>query len=187
MFSRYREKKNDFSSLNSLSSSNSFDLTKDKSTEEVFLNDIISINKELLINKNMQHNLVKDEDPIPATSQSKLNLKQKQKSIMSKLYKSNLRLLQSLRARKRVTKNKPDKFNKTTQTDENFSMILDVEKKIPTPTQLDNNISNLKNKNFQINLNWDESYELLKFVIKQLYFIYSIYSLYDFFFGLLKI
>ena len=46
MFETYRDKKISFSSLNSISSQKSFKLTQDKSTEDIFLQELKEINEE---------------------------------------------------------------------------------------------------------------------------------------------
>ena len=180
-FSEYREKKSSYS-LNSISSFNSFDLTRDKSTEDIFLNDIISINKELL-NKKINNNLFEiNAIPEIEAKQAKLDLKQKQKSIMFKFYKSNLKLNQSC-ARHRSTKNGPEKLNKTTQTD---SMI--IETKSPVETQFVNDFFNLKGNNLQIILRFDDFFfKNIKFILKHLFFVLFIYSLYYYLLGLIMI
>ena len=89
MFQLYRTKNNTFPSLNSLSSQSSFNLTQEKSTEDIFLNELKEINEEfgkykrldeieLILRQNEQENSVLKKKVLYFTKKirkfSKLNM-----------------------------------------------------------------------------------------------------------------
>ena len=122
-------------------------MTREKSTEDIYLNEIISINNELLSNKIKNHNLFKISaiPEVPEAKQANLDLNIKQKSIMFKFYKSNLTPYRSC-ARQRSTNYGPEKINKTTQTletdystpNQEISESVIIETKAPVETQFIN-------------------------------------------------
>ena len=196
LYSEYRENKSNYS-LNSLSSSNSFDLTREKSTEDIYLNEIISINNELLSNKIKNHNLFKISaiPEVPEAKQANLDLNIKQKSIMFKFYKSNLTPYRSC-ARQRSTNYGPEKINKTTQTletdnstpNQEISESVIIETKAPVETQFINNFFKLNGTNLQIILRFDNFFiNYIKFILKHFFFVYFIYTVYYYLFGLIMI